>query len=412
MAKHIFTGVFIPAKIWISKTLIAQEKMMLAEIKALSEDTGWCYASNRHFSEWLGCLPTNISNYIQKFKEAEMIEVRYDNLKTFSGRKMRVNLAWYHGLQDPINPSIPAEPPSIPAEPPSIPAEPPSIPAVTERQFKNTSILNESEGERTPPAPNPSNLKEEKKENGLVAPRRDPHQWQGQIIGPPAEYIASDPVYWKPVPESEKESTSDKLSTKNVSLSVKAEIPPLPKVAPKGIPPFGDSTSEPGPLANFSDREILAMEAENAACWAKIIDPALPGVTLVEAAPKTIQPWEHPNPQSPKELKTVLLRYADQNPENWRDNVLESGRATNWPAEKIDECLTDFCAWQFQQDSTKGKLSQYTAGFSLWLKRQPRYDSMNAPKEGSPTRNAQQSQKANLNHWGANPGGYEEKQAF
>ena len=76
--------------------------------------------------------------------------------------------------------------------------------------------------------------------------------------------------------------------------------------------------------------------------------------------------------------------------------------------EKIDEYLTDFCAWQFQQDSTKGKLSQYTAGFSLWLKRQPRFEAMNTTKEGRPTRNG----KANINHWGANPGGYEEKQAF
>ena len=46
MAKHVFTGVFIPAKIWIAKDLIPQEKMMLAEIKALSEDSGWCFAGN------------------------------------------------------------------------------------------------------------------------------------------------------------------------------------------------------------------------------------------------------------------------------------------------------------------------------------------------------------------------------
>lgn len=138
----------------------------------------------------------------------------------------------------------------------------------------------------------------------------------------------------------------------------------------------------------------------------------LPGVTIVEAAPKPLKPWERPLPGSPKELKNALLRYSEENPDNWRDNVLESGRATGMAKEKIDEYLTDFCAWQFQQDSTKGKLSQYTAGFSLWLKRQPRFEAMNAPKEGSPTRNAQQSQKANLNHWGANPEAHKEKQAF
>ena len=134
---------------------------------------------------------------------------------------------------------------------------------------------------------------------------------------------------------------------------------------------------------------------------------------LVETSPETkpkLQPWEHPNATTPKELKAVMLRYADQNPENWRDNVLESGRATNWAQEKIDECLTDFCAWQFQQDSTKGKLSQYTAGFSLWLKRQPRFE--DKPKGYTQTGNNQPSQKANLNRFGGDASKYQEKALF
>lgn len=240
----------------------------------------------------------------------------------------------------------------------------------------NHLSVNQDQGERTPPAPNPLTSKEEKKENGLVAPAENP--------------------------ETEE-----------------SEIPPSKKVAPKK-----DSPEEECPMCEGKGGWYNRFTEGHETCPAchgegKIIFEAtaiasptdIPGVTLVEATTKTIQPWEYPNPQSPKELKTILLRYANQNPDNWRDNVLESGRATNWPAEKVDECLTDFCAWQFQQDSTRGKLSQYTAGFSLWLKRQPRFD---GPKDGvSQTRGqAGKIQKAKLNGFGADPTKYQETPLF
>jgi len=145
----------------------------------------------------------------------------------------------------------------------------------------------------------------------------------------------------------------------------------------------------------------------------KTIGPESNGVTEVEGIalpePKPIQSWEYPNATNPKELKAVLLRYADQSPENWRDNVLEGGRATNWTAEKIDECLTDFCAWQFKTDFTKGRLSQYTAGFSLWLKDQPRFE---RAKPGASSTTTPQSSKAHLNRLGADEAHYHEPALF
>ena len=101
MKKHVFTGVFIPAKIWLSKDLNPQKKMILAEIKALSEDSGWCYANNGHFAEWLGTEPKNASKYINQLHDEGLIEVTYMDQKTFSGRKMRVNLEWYYGENTP-----------------------------------------------------------------------------------------------------------------------------------------------------------------------------------------------------------------------------------------------------------------------------------------------------------------------
>ena len=163
MANHVFTGVFIPAKIWIAKDLIPQEKMMLAEIKALSEDSGWCFAGNKHFAEWLGCGTSNISNYIQRFQRDGMIEVTYNDKKTFAGRRMRVNSEWYHTLSTPY---IETETPYTGNVPPFSGDEAPYTGAVTERQFKSTSKPNERGG-----APDESqSLKEEEVKRGLVAP--------------------------------------------------------------------------------------------------------------------------------------------------------------------------------------------------------------------------------------------------
>lgn len=252
------------------------------------------------------------------------------------------------------------------------------------------------EGEGTPtPAPETSNLKEEKPKSVEVAPGRDPHQHQGKMIGPIAEYIASEPNEWRMI-----------LSPGENPETAKAEKKESPKVAQKGscgpsdYYPGGkcdlnECFIPPGPLSELSPAErgafVEESEAENREVWAKITDQKPPGVTIfdgVNLAPtaKEIQPWEHPNPTDPKHLKNIILLYAEINPENWRDNVLESGRATNWPAEKVDECLTDFCAWQFQEDRTKSRLSQYTAGFSLWLKRQPRFDGMAQPGNQSQSR--------------------------
>jgi hypothetical protein len=164
MANHIFTGVFIPAKIWIAKDLIPQEKMMLAEIKALSEDSGWCFAANKHFAEWLGCGTSNISNYIQRFQREGMIEVTYTDKKTFSGRRMRVNLEWFHGLATPYTDT---EAPYTANVPPFSGNEAPYTGAVTERQFKSTSKQNfKDKADKPQPAqPNETNPDQNLNEN-------------------------------------------------------------------------------------------------------------------------------------------------------------------------------------------------------------------------------------------------------
>ena len=159
MKKHVFTGVFIPAKIWLSKDINPQKKMILAEIKALSEDSGWCYASNGHFAEWLGTEPKNASKYINQLHDEGLIEVTYMDLKTFQGRKMRVNLEWYHGENAP----------STVSGTPSTVSGPPSTVSGTEIQSKyNTKEEEEESAQGGTQNLQPSEQKE--KINPPVAP--------------------------------------------------------------------------------------------------------------------------------------------------------------------------------------------------------------------------------------------------
>jgi hypothetical protein len=158
MKKHVFTGVFIPAKIWMSKELTPQKKMILAEIKALSEETGWCFANNGHFAEWLLCSPQNISNAIRQMHRDGLIDITYMDEKTCSGRKMRVNLEWYHGEQYPYTENVPPYTENVP----------PYTENVTEIHFKYNLKKEEEETRESGIELQP--LEEEKKKEGFIAP--------------------------------------------------------------------------------------------------------------------------------------------------------------------------------------------------------------------------------------------------
>ena len=126
MAKRVFTGVFIPAKIWENKKLTPVKKMLLAEISVLSEDTGFCYAGNPHFAEWLECSPQNISKHIRELKEMGAITITFENQLTGEGRKMYVKKEFYYG-PDPLTPGLA----------PLTPGLAPLTPGLAERQFKD-----------------------------------------------------------------------------------------------------------------------------------------------------------------------------------------------------------------------------------------------------------------------------------
>lgn len=95
-----FTGVFIPAHIWLSREVKPMEKLLLAEITALSQRTGWCYATRRHFAEWMDCTETNVTNYLTRLVKLGYIEqVERPGQPTLR----RVNNQMFYGQQDPVD---------------------------------------------------------------------------------------------------------------------------------------------------------------------------------------------------------------------------------------------------------------------------------------------------------------------
>lgn len=69
-----FLGVWIPKEIYLHKELTPTEKLLLAEITAL-HGSGSCFASNQHFSEFLGISKSQVSRLLTKLARMNFISV-------------------------------------------------------------------------------------------------------------------------------------------------------------------------------------------------------------------------------------------------------------------------------------------------------------------------------------------------
>lgn len=69
-----FKGVWIPAKIWLSKDLSVVEKCLLTEIDSLSTTEKGCFASNAYLAEFLGVSVPTITRAIKKLESINIIK--------------------------------------------------------------------------------------------------------------------------------------------------------------------------------------------------------------------------------------------------------------------------------------------------------------------------------------------------
>ena len=67
----------LPAEIRYAKDLNANEKLLYAEITALTNQTGICWASNSYFAEIYNCTPQAISKWIKNLEKFGYITIQY-----------------------------------------------------------------------------------------------------------------------------------------------------------------------------------------------------------------------------------------------------------------------------------------------------------------------------------------------
>ena len=67
----------IPAYVRYDKDLTPNAKLMFGELTALSNDKGYCYASNKYFSELYQVSTVSISKWINQLKDKKYIKVSF-----------------------------------------------------------------------------------------------------------------------------------------------------------------------------------------------------------------------------------------------------------------------------------------------------------------------------------------------
>lgn len=72
--QRAFKGVWIPAEIWLNKSLSLQEKAVLAEIDSFCSRYESCYASNEHFAKFIGVSTRRIQDIIKALEDKHLIE--------------------------------------------------------------------------------------------------------------------------------------------------------------------------------------------------------------------------------------------------------------------------------------------------------------------------------------------------
>lgn len=84
-----FKGVWIPAKYWLDENLTIMEVVLITEIDSLDGENG-CFASNKHFADFLGVTAGRASQLIKNLSEKGYISVSYKTQNNVTQRVIKV----------------------------------------------------------------------------------------------------------------------------------------------------------------------------------------------------------------------------------------------------------------------------------------------------------------------------------
>lgn len=330
MANHEFTGVFIPAHIWLSKELEPAEKMLLGEIEALSKKTGWCSAGRKHFAEWLNCSEPNVSYYTAKLERMGFVEVK--RTPGF-GSKMRVVFTKFYADQ-PVNEIYGGSKPGL------------------------RGVVNGVYGGSKEALPVNTIEIQNNKERG------------------------------------EKEKNALSPSENQISLEAEKEKK-APPVAP--APPVGTFTLEP-PFSH-----VATIEPQQPRI-VRLHTPDLPGVELIEPAPKPIP--HTPDPRSRPAETFARVDIADEIAELKSDQLAKETfvMSRKIPVRYFEEYADAFKADVLGRGETYHSRKDFRRHFFSWCGVRYEISQRALTKNGA--------SHAHLTPGGANPAVYLEKQKF
>lgn len=78
----------LPANVRYDKRLSANAKLLYCEISALANVKGYCYASNKYFSELFSVDIRSVKNWLYNLKDYGYITMNFDDNKDLRTRKI------------------------------------------------------------------------------------------------------------------------------------------------------------------------------------------------------------------------------------------------------------------------------------------------------------------------------------
>lgn len=93
-----FSGVWIPAEIWLNKNLSMVEKGILTEIDSLDVDGHGCDKGNEYFAKFCDCAEVTVSRAIAHLSELKLI-----NLEPFNGARRIIRSTLERHVETDIN---------------------------------------------------------------------------------------------------------------------------------------------------------------------------------------------------------------------------------------------------------------------------------------------------------------------
>ena len=97
-----FKGVWIPAKLYLSGLFSPNEKFVLLEIYSLSKKNG-CYATNKHFADFIGLKENTIQKMMLEFERAGYIKRIFEYKENSREIKNRIIILTQKFLDEFIN---------------------------------------------------------------------------------------------------------------------------------------------------------------------------------------------------------------------------------------------------------------------------------------------------------------------